>query len=400
MKKVAAVICEYNPFHNGHKFLLERQREELGAYGVICIMSGSFTQRGEPAVLNKWLRAEMAVKGGADLVFELPAVFCTQSAERFARGGVSLADRLGVVNSLFFGSECGNINLLNETADFLSEQSADAELLKHYSGGVSYPAARQKMLESIKKSEICEIIKSPNNILALEYIMALKKRNSKILPVTFKRQGAEHDGEETEGGFASASKIRSMLKNGESISRFVPKTTSEILKSVNDELVYDISPLSDILTYILRTKPKEELKNILDMSEGLENRFVDAAMRFGKISEISDFVKTKRYTKSRINRIITNIVLNITKDMDFEECEYARVLAFNDRGAELLKMIKQASSLNIITKTADASLLGGAKKMLEKDILATDVYALLTKNKQAGKDYRTSPVYVKSAGII
>lgn len=392
MDNIFAVICEYNPFHNGHKYLVDTHRQELDSRGVICIMSGSFTQRGAPAVLDKWSRAEMAIKSGCDLVLELPVCFSSQSAERFAKGGVSLADSLGVVDYLSFGSECGDIDKLKRAAQFLDEND---EIMKHYEEGISYPKARQKMVDELADSEMSEIIKSPNNILGIEYIKALKKLRSNIAPVTLKRKGSEHDAKYIEGNFASASKIREMLKNGENISDLVPDVVFSIIEREKNNLVFDSNRLSGVLCYILRTQPPEVLKDIMDMAEGLENRFIEAARTLSDICSISEFVKTKRYTKSRIDRIITNIILGITKDMKFDRCEYARVLALNNRGAEILKKINEKSKIPVITKTADNNLSGKAKEMFDLDVLSTDIYQMLTNDKRSGRDFIKSPVFVK-----
>ena len=395
MKNVLAIVCEYNPFHNGPKFHLDTHRKELDSDGVICIMSGSFTQRGEPACLSKWARAEMAAKEGADLVLELPVCFSAQSAERFARGGVSLANSLGIVKYLSFGSECGDAELLKTAASLLEKAENSEEFKKYYAEGLSYPAARQKVIDENANFEIAEIIKSPNNILGIEYISALNKISSSIIPVTLKREGAEHNSDIFSENIASASKIREMIKNGEDISRFVPENVQEILEREKGNLVTDFSALSTVLNYILLTKNPEELKQIADMAEGLENRFIEAARKGYQISEIADFVKTKRYTKSRIDRIITNILLGIKKDDDFSECKYIRVLALNERGAKMLNEIREKSSLPIVTKTSEANLSGEAEKMFSHDLLATDIYALLTKNKISGQDFLKSPVFVK-----
>lgn len=395
MKNVIAIICEYNPFHNGHKFHIDTHRRELNADGVVCIMSGSFTQRGEPACLSKWARAEMAVKEGADLVLELPVCFSSQSAERFARGGVSLANSLGIVKYLSFGSECGSAKLLEKAALILNEAEKSETFKKYYSEGLSYPAARQKAVESLADDEVLNAIKSPNNILGIEYIAALRKLKSKIIPITVKREGAEHNSSVSSKNIASASKIREMIKNGEDVSPFVPNNALEILKREKENIVTDFSPLSTVLSYILLTKTPEELSNIADISEGLENRFIEVARKGFQISEIAEFVKTKRYTKSRIDRIITNILLGIKKDDDFSECKYIRVLALNEKGAKMLNEIKEKSTLPIVSKVAEASFSGEAEKMFSLDLLSTDIYALLTKNKISGQDFLNSPVFVK-----
>ena len=394
---ISAIICEYNPFHNGHKYHIEKHRRELDSDGVICIMSGSFTQRGLPACADKWSRAQMAVAGGADLVLELPVIFCTQTAERFAYGAVATLDALGIADHLSFGSECGDIRLLEEVAELLLTPGFQEEIKKEYSGGVSYPAARAAAAARCFGGRAAEVLAFPNNILALSYIMAARRLDSKILMHTIPRSGAEHDSAVSSENIASASKIRAMLGAGEDISRYVPEYTTEILKkaALSGKTPRDLSTLGSVLAYLLRTQTPEQLSDICDMTEGLENRFIAAGRQCASLDGISELVKTKRYTKSRVDRVMLNIILNITKENADFAPYYIRVLALNERGAELLKELKRRSALPVITKAADAALSGQAARAFKKDTQATDIYSLLTDNPQAGQDFKTSPVFLK-----
>ena len=376
-----AIICEYNPFHNGHKFQIETHKKKLSADGVICIMSGNFVQRGAPAVCDKWKRAEMALSGGADLVIELPAVFATQSAERFGYGAVLLADKLGVVDYLSFGCECDDLSLLKRSAKSVCDEDVKrktAELLK---SGISYPVARKEAAGE----EFGKVLDEPNNILAIEYLKALSKIDSKIIPAPLKREGCAHDSEETEGEFASASYLRNCVLNEMSVTEFMPEACADILKKA--DVFKDKKALDSIITYLLRTKSAQELSQISDMAEGLENRFIEAAKMFSSFDEISEFVKTKRYTKTRIDRILINILLSITKeDIKKEPC-YVRVLGFNEKGREILSAIKKKADIPIITKVKDAHLSPVGEQMLKKDIYATDIYSLILSNGKSGLDF-------------
>ncbi len=383
--KVSAVICEYNPFHNGHKYQLEYMKSKSDA--VVCIMSGDFVQRGEAAIFDKFERTRVALKNGADLVIMLPVCFSLNTAERFAFGGVSLADKLGVVDTLCFGSECGDINILKIAAKQLLDEPDEVseKIRKYIDKGMSYPKAREKAFFGIIDENIlCE----PNNILATEYIKSLMSLNSKIRPETIERYKAGYHDKNPVGEFASASAIREMILNNDDYKLYVPDNACEIYKS---EAVYDTKLLSDILVYLIRTKSAQEISKINDVTEGLENRIKAAIFENDGFFEIAEFVKSKRYTLTKIKRILLSLILGIEKDDAKNPPEYIRVLGMNKKGADLLSQIKKKSSLPIITKTADFK---GFNKSFEADILASDIYSLCGGKKQMGKDYKTSPVIV------
>lgn len=371
-----AVICEYNPFHNGHKYQLTEHKKELFADGVICLMSGSFVQRGAPAVYDKWTRAADAASNGADLVLELPVVYSSQSAQRFAVGAVKLLDKLGVVDFLSFGSECGDITSLTECADIVNSDDFNTLLEEKIKSGMSYPAARTEVFiknyPNINKS----LIDSPNNILAIEYLNALKNINSKIKPVTIARNF----------DFASASDIRQKLLDNEDVSDLIPTKTRK---------TYDYSVFEKLILYNFRKESPKALQQICDMSEGLEYKFKKALQTSLTLEEFADAVKSKRYTRTRIDRIIVNSLLDILDEYTKFEPQYARVLAFNDKGQELLSKMKKTSSIPIITKLADAKpTTREFEIMLDKDILSTDIYSIIT-NKELGLDFKTSPKIIK-----
>ena len=371
-----AVICEYNPFHNGHKYQLTEHKKELGADGVICLMSGSFVQRGAPAVYDKWTRAKDAVLNGADLVLELPVVYSAQSAQRFACGAVKLLDKLGVVDYLSFGSECGDIDTLIATADIIHSAEFKVLLEEKLKTGISYPSARTAVLKE-NYPEIGEsLVNSPNNILSLEYISALKEITSKISPKTIKRNL----------DFASASSIREKIERGESVNTLIPTKT----RKTYNQKAYD-----NLILYHFRKERLKALQGICDMSEGLENKFKKASQSATSCNELAESVKSKRYTRTRIDRIFANSLLGIEDYHTEFEPQYARVLAFNERGQEILAKMKKNSQIPVITKVADAKPdTIEFKIMLEKDLLATDIYSILT-DMPAGLDFKTSPIKVK-----
>ena len=374
--KVMAVICEYNPFHNGHKYQLTEHKKILGADAVICLMSGSFVQRGAPAIYDKWTRAKDTVENGADLVLELPVVYSAQSSQRFATGAVLFLDSLEVVDFLSFGSECGDIELLKECADVIKSPEFNVLLEEKLKSGLSYPAARSDVLKDHFPHLDESLISSPNNILSIEYINALEKISSKIEPKTIKRNSE----------FASASDIRSRLNKGEDISSLVPTKTRNS---------YDIKAFDSIVLYHFRKESPKTLQSICDMAEGLHNKFKKASQTATTVSELAEAVKSKRYTRTRIDRIIVNSLLGICDRHTELKPQYARVLAFNSTGQEVLSKIKKASSIPVITKVADAKPDNeDFKLMLEKDLLSTDIYSILT-SKKAGLDFLNSPIKVK-----
>ncbi len=373
---ILGIICEYNPLHNGHLYQLQSEKVRHKADGVVCLMSGNFVQRGAPAMYDKWSRAKAAVLCGADLVLELPVVYSAQSAMRFAFGAVSLLNHLGCINHLSFGSECGDLKALLCAADVvLNPQFADLVKEKQKSG-ISYPTARSAALCELFPDLDESLLHAPNNTLAVEYLCALRRLNSSISPVTLKRN-TEH---------LSASLIREKIRAGKNCSQDIPQKARDCFGTPYDAQAFDY-----MVSAHFRRETPETLRKICDVAEGLEYRFIRAAKETFGANDLVEQVMTKRYTKTRIQRIIVNALLGITDSDTQKPPEYARVLALNDRGAKILKKISQTSEIPVITKLADAVMV----PMLQKDILATDLYALLTPNKQAGQDFTTSPIYIK-----
>ena len=374
--KTMAVICEYNPFHNGHKYQLQKHKKELGADGVICLMSGSFVQRGAPAIYDKWTRATDAVKNGADLVLELPVVYSCQSAQRFARGAVKLLDKLGLVDYLSFGSECGDIELLKECAEIVNSDEFNALLSEKIKSGLNYPQARTEVFSEYFTDIDATLVDSPNNILAIEYINALKNINSKIKPETIARNP----------DFASASEIRDKIEKKEDVSSLIPTETRK---------VYNSKSFDNLVIYHFTKESLETLHQICDIGEGLEYKFKKALRRTCTANGLANAVKSKRYTRTRIDRIMVNSLLDIHDEHTKFEPQYARVLAFNDKGQELLATMKKTSLIPIITKVADTKPENpDFETMLQKDILSTDIYSIIS-NIEQGLDFKTSPKIIK-----
>lgn len=384
--KIGAVICEFNPFHNGHRYLLDKMREK-GCDGIICVMSGSFTQRGEAAIADKFSRAESALKFGADVILELPAPYAVASAQRFARGGARIIAATGVVDKVYFGSECGNIEIISKAAKAVDNPKVIELLKEKMNSGDYYPTALEKSVDEVFGCEISRVLSSPNNILGVEYLRELEKFS--ISAETIERKAVAHDSSESIDGFASASLIREMILKGEDVSELVPWSV------ISNPASADFGERA--VLYKLRTISVDELREIADVTEGLENRIIAAARKCNSLDELFAEIKTKRYTLARLRRIVTSAMLGITKDLQNTPVSYLRVLGFTDKGKDIVSMIAKNGSLPVITSAARGleSLEGNAKKVLECDIKATDVRTLFEREiSESGKDFTTAVIKV------
>lgn len=372
------IVAEFNPFHNGHKYIVDTLRNN-GKNTVTAVMSESFVQRGEGACVSPNERVRMALSCGVDLVLSLPVAYATASAERFADGGIQVLGSLGCIDSLGFGSENGNTEILQECARIIDSSEFVSFLEKRLSEGVSFPVARQKALGDMCGESFAETVRTPNNILGIEYIKAIKKNGFNIKPFAIKRIGVSHDSADACESFCSASAIREMMKTETGFSRYMPKASADIFVSAirNGKALWDFSVIEKAILFKLRTMGPDDFKNAPDVSEGLEFRFVEAVKTSVTLSEILEKVKTKRYTHSRLRRIALNAFLGITRDDIFEKVPYIRVLGFNNRGAQILKEAKDKSTLPIVTKSADINALSSnAQKAFELECRARDLYSL------------------------
>lgn len=420
--KVMGLIVEYNPFHNGHLYHLEESKKICGADYTVCVMSGNFIQRGEPAVVNKWARANMALSSGADLIIELPFPYAMSSAEFFASGSVKILNDIGIVDFLCFGSEHGNIDELDFIARILiDEPHAYKSFLKQeLDRGISYPAARDTAIkEYIKHSNTARqvhaesLLSSSNNILGIEYLKALKRFNSKIIPFTIKRVNNEYGTKQITGNISSATSIRSFISTNSSqalkdvLQKVLPEASLNILL---EEMAEGRGPVfaEDFYTIIasqLRRMKPGQIKGYPYVSEGLENRIKASAGSSGTYDELVEGICTKRYTRTRIQRILMSILTGMTLEQAdmfnrYNGPQYARVLGFNKKGQQLLSLIKQKSVIPLVMKTADfvKSCNPLLKSMLELEAMSTDIYVLGYKNpayKKAGQEY-TQNVVIKA----
>ncbi|MDP4119943.1 MAG: nucleotidyltransferase family protein [Bacillota bacterium] len=387
---ISAVICEFNPFHKGHEYLLQKMRNE-GVSHIIAIMSGDFTQRGDCAAMNKFARAKAAVLCGADLVIELPTVWAMSGAETFARGGVQIANSLNCVDSLFFGSECGDENQLIKISNFILEENE--KIKEKIKTGNYYARAVTESVRETLGDEYADILMSPNNTLGIEYINALKKTESKITPKTIKRFGAEHNSDSAVYGIASASMIRNLInENLDNVKNYLPDACFEVLMEEISlkRASADISNIERAILGKLRTMNKEELSYIAGVNEGLENRIFDAIKTETSLNLTIEKIKTKRYIHARIRRILLSAFLGITRDFSEGSVPYLRILAFNEKGTELMKIIKKNSNLPMITKPSCEiqKLDSYGKSIFNINLIASDLYQLSTPDIQpCGLDF-------------
>lgn len=360
--KIAAVICEFNPFHNGHKYLIDKIKSDH-ADCVVAIMSGSFVQRGDIAITDKYTRAKAALENGCDLVVELPTVFALSSAQRFAQGGVQIASALGA-DMLCFGAEDADTSTLSEIADAFDDDEFKEKLKEHLSLGEYYPKAISLALESTYSKAYADVVNKPNNTLAVEYIKAIK--DTTISPVAIKRLDVDHDSDKTSENIASATHIRKLIRDNADYSAFT---------SICPECIADIKNLETTILYKLRTMSKAEIENLPDVGEGLHNRIYDCARSSNSLEELYEALKTKRYTLARLRRIVMCALLGITKDDSNNNAKYIRVLGMNNTGAQALK---NCTSLPIIAKVKQDydKLSADAKEMFDIDARASEVFSL------------------------
>ena len=376
---ITAIVCEYNPMHNGHVYHIEQTRK-LGSTHIVAIMSSNFVQRGEPAIISKEARTKMALSCGVDLVLELPSVWSMSTAERFAYSSIYILDKLSVIDSLSFGSEEGNINNLVEIANFLNLDSCLDKIKDVMKSGVSFASSREMVIKEVMGEKYSTLISKPNNILAIEYIKALKKLESNIKPMAIKRQGAEHDSDLEINSFLSAKQIRKYINdNNYNLERFLPKDVLEIISHevCNGKAPSSIYNLERTILYKLRSTSKNEIRNIFDVSEGLENRILSAAAKSTSLDELYENIKSKRYSLARIRRVIMSSLLGINKQLVNLKPQYVRALGFNSKGLEILKLAKGKSKIPIVTKVSDIkSLNKDANLVFRNEMLAGDIYNL------------------------
>lgn len=373
--KITAVVCEYNPFHNGHKYMLETLRER-GTTHIAAVMSGNFTQRGEPALFDKYIRTKAALRNGADLVLELPVSFAAAGAERFALGGAAVADALGCADELSFGSECADISVLKAAAEGVCSKCVQKEIAGLMDTGITFAAAREQAVRSVIGDTAADALGSPNDILAVEYIKALNKLGSPLVPCPVKRMGAEHDSMNAADNIASASLIRQLISEGRDYSKLVPASAYELYSSYPLPEEGRSARLGLAWLYRLRTMTADDFAALPEVGEGLQHRIYSAVRQENSIEGIISAVKSKRYTYARIRRILCYALLGFEKASLSPTPQYIRVLGFNDIGREILKESRKKRRLPLIMRYSDAAALGEKASDFVLETRADDIYAL------------------------
>lgn len=373
--KVLGIVAEYNPFHNGHKYHIETAKAELSAQATVVVMSGDFVQRGEPAIFDKFERTKYALLGGADLVIELPAYFALKSAEGFAKGAVSILDATGIVDFLSFGSESGDIKKLKKAESIIYREDDDFKrvLGEKLKNGASFASARESAVREINE-DVADILKKPNNILAVEYLKALEK--SRIKPHTLKRKGS-YNSEAINVKYASAAAVRAALFGGADVSRHLPyipdgcKTTR-------------IEDFEELILYSLIMEKSAPP----DSGDGLWERILKADKK--SLEALLDTAKTRRHTMSRVKRALINHMLDNHLPEKLSP-SYIRVLGMNSRGMELLNTMKKKARLPVIIKP---SRYKDADEIWQLENRASDIYSMVSGEK-LGRNIMTSPIIIK-----
>ena len=382
---IAGIVSEYNPFHNGHMYHIEKTRQ-AGADTVVCVMSGNFVQRGECALLPKYKRAEAAIRGGADLVIDLPVPWAMNSAESFARGSISLLAAIGI-DVLSFGSESDDKELLYRCAEATSDENVSRRIKELMSEGLSYPSALYKSTDEIYGAGVSSLLSCPNSTLAVEYIKQIKNYcpDCDILPV--KRMAVDHDSEETSEGFASASRIREIAAEGDA-SDFVPSFSLKC----GDEL-YSVKYAERAILSVLREIPKEEYSLYVTDQKGLSDRIYNAVKSADSLEALYAAAKSKNYTHSRVRREVMNVYLKIPSELSLKTPPYIKVLASNRKGLSLLKNAK----LPVVTKHSDAVFEDAfSRQIYDLQCSTTDKFSLMTeKIAPMGMEQKNSVIIIK-----
>ncbi len=382
MLSIVGIIAEFNPLHNGHKKLIDFAKTLGGT--VVCAISGNFVQRGDTALFSKQKRAEMALLSGADIVCEIPCLWSMSTAQNFALGGVWQLHSLGI-DTIVFGSECGDIYLLKQAAEILISDRFSKSVNEKIKEGVTFAAAREEAAKELGIKG--DILEKPNNNLGIEYIIAAKKLHLNIDFKTLKRFGEEHDSLTDAPNFVSSSFIRQKIISGDVAyaERFMPLCVRGVADA---DMVSDISRIERTILGILRTKTADDFKNLPDLSEGIENKLFFSVKIAASLNELYGGVKSKRYTLARIRRLCLAAALGFTDEFFMKKPPYVRVLGFSKRGEEHIKNLPDKE--NIIIRATDIKNLGEkAKRVFETECLATDLYGLSFKiPTECGLEYK------------
>lgn len=401
MKKIG-IVCEFNPFHKGHEYLINEARRQAGDdCTIICVMSGDFVQRGEPALYRKSARAEAACRSGADLVVELPLYWSLSSAEGFAEGAVKLLHELGA-EYICFGSESGDLKKLSKLAKALNDKETVEEIKKQLAAeaNTSFAFAREKVL-SQRQGEIGVLLREPNNILAVEYLKAIYKLNYGMKPMTVKRIGSGHD-EDGETVYKSSSELRRLILSGENVTDYIPAAAMAVYRREDESGQGRIctAKLEQAIMSRLRMLGEETFDNLPDSAGGAGKRLYKAVCEESGLEDIMQNAKTKRFAMARIRRMCMCAALGVTKDDVKMHPQYARILAANAKGCSLLRELNDKESFPIVTKPAAVrSLSDDINKVFASGVYAHDLYVLANASltaRKPGQDWKNGPVIVQN----
>ena len=369
--RIFGIVAEYNPFHNGHKYLVD-QAKALGADAVVAVMSGNWVQRGDTGIISKFARTHEALECGVDLVAELPTFWAMATAQKFAEGAITVLENLGI-DTLIFGSECGDTERLIKTAYCVRSAEFSGKMREYLDSGLTPAKARESAVEALCQSG--ELLRSPNDTLAVEYISAAKSLNSKMRFVAIKRQGTGHDSNQAVGEFCSASALREMILSGDlsEAKRYMPEKSFEILyEQFKNGKVSDLKAMEKTVLTALRTMTPAEYKQLPDISEGIENRLYMAARVSATLPQLLDNTATKRYTNARLRRLILSAFLKAKADDIPTSVPYIRILGCNAIGADVLKDARANSKLPVIMRSTALK----SDKTFEFEARASDIYTL------------------------
>ena len=390
--RAVGIVAEYNPFHLGHEYQLREAKRLSGCEAAVAVMSGDFVQRGEAAVFGKHVRARAALECGADLVLELPLPWALSSAEGFARGAVGLLAATGVVPALSFGSECGSAERLAALAAAVDSPEAQSLIVEKVRSGVSYPAAREAAKAGLV-GDGARLLASPNDILGIEYIRALRSLGAEMQICPVERVGAGHDSDASGAGPRSASQLRRLICEGGDWQSHVPARAMEIFSREKpiDRRLFEVAVMSR-----LRLLTRADFAALPDAAEGLGDRLYAAVQSGGTLEAVLAAAKSKRYTMSRLRRMLMCAALGIRRGMNSGTPEYIRVLAASERGLTLLAQMRESAELPVITKPAHGrKLTGRAGECFARCAAARDLYVLATETPEPGSDFRLSPMITK-----
>lgn len=411
--KILGIVSEYNPFHLGHSYHLEQSKRILSPDGIIAIMSGSIMQRGEFALLNKWERTHLALISGIDLVCELPVVFAAQSAETFASGAIQILTDSGVCNYLSFGSEYGEIDSLNHLACYLADEPVAFQLkLKTFLNlGYSFAKARELTIQALLGENTAKLLSQPNNILAIEYLKALRRQKSDIIPITIKRKGAGYHSLE-ESTHLSATFIRKQLiqdsffRNNQnvppiewdiqSLEEKLPYPTAQIHQAMGNYNILGDQNYLNALRFSILGKSIQKLKGIPYVSEGLEHKIRDSIKTAQTLNELIDGIVSKRIPRTRVQRILANEIINMDRS-PLIKSPYLRILGFNQTGQTMIKAIKDKGNILLINnaRKSQYQLNSEQEQMLDYDIRASDLHNLFYEKKYCyHRDFFQNPIRI------